>query len=239
MYLLFFLIAFIYALAGFGGGSSYLAVLALWDVPMEIMRPTALLCNIVVVTSGTYIFWRNGLLQFRGIWPLVAVSVPCAFAGGAISLDKQIFLLLLGISLVAAAFLMLVPTQAQEQDRSKPYPMALLFALGGGIGFLSGLTGIGGGIFLSPVLHLLRQDTAKRIAATASLFILTNSVAGLGGQLWQNGLNINWLFALPLMLIVFIGGQFGSRLSVYRVPSAYVRYATALLVLYAGIKLLL
>jgi uncharacterized protein len=239
MYFLFFLIALIYALAGFGGGSSYLAVLALWGVPMEVMRPTALLCNIVVVTSGTYIFWRNGYLQFRNIWPLMAVSVPCAFIGGAIKLDKQTFLLVLGISLIAAAFLMLTPTHTEQQGKSKSYPIALFFALGGSIGLLSGLTGIGGGIFLSPILHLLRQDTAKRIAATASLFILTNSVAGLGGQLWQNGVTVNWLFALPLLLAVFVGGQLGSRLSVYRLPSDYVRYATALLVLYAGIKLLL
>jgi uncharacterized protein len=239
MHLLFLLIAFIYALAGFGGGSSYLAVLALWGVPMELMRPTALLCNIVVVTGGTYIFWRNGHLNLRSIWPLVAVSVPAAFAGGAMVMNKQTFLLTLGISLIAAAFLMLLPVQKPEQDRSKPQSLILLVVLGGGIGFLSGLTGIGGGIFLSPVLHLLRQDTAKRIAATASFFILANSIAGLSGQLWKGGFGINWLFALPLMLAVLAGGQLGSRLSAYRLPSDYVRYATALLVLYAGIRLLM
>lgn len=241
---LFFFIALLYASAGFGGGSSYLAVLALYGIPMVIMRPTALLCNLVVVTGGAWIFWKNGWLNGRNTWPFVASGVPMAFAGGYWPVREKTFLLLLGVSLLLSGALLLGqsfrttrPPAATAGGRPMAQARALPFLLGGSIGWLSGLVGIGGGIFLSPVLNLLRWDTPKHIAAAASVFILVNSLAGLAGQI-GGGYSVDWVFALPLLAAVLLGGQVGSRWSALRSSQGAVRAATAALTLYAGANLL-
>lgn len=249
LFVLFFFVALLYASAGFGGGSSYLAIMGLWGVEMHVMRTTSLLCNMVVVGGGSWLFWRSGYLNTRRIALLCVSSVPCAFAGGAVPLREKTFFILLGGSLVVAAFLMFFqgkqvlsdgpvdPAKAFDKYRRvrKPFVAGLT---GGGIGFLSGMVGIGGGIFLSPLLHLLRWATPKEIAATASFFILVNSVAGLLGQWWQHRLQFDPSFALPLMVAVLAGGQAGSRLSALRLHQRQVRVVTALLILYAGISIL-
>jgi uncharacterized protein len=237
---LFFIVAAVYASAGFGGGSSYLALMALFGVAMAPMRAASLLCNIVVVAGGTYIFWKNGHLNFRKIAPLVFASAPLAFLGGAIPLREKTFFILLGFCLVLAAGLMffqnrLARASAPGKYTDKPVYAALL---GGGVGLLSGMVGIGGGIFLSPLLHLLRWDAPKNIAATASFFILINSATGLAGQLAQHKFVLDWTFVLPLMPAVLVGGQLGSRLSALKFDQDQVRLATAALVLYAGINIL-
>lgn len=241
---LFFFIALLYASAGFGGGSSYLAVLALYGIPMAVMRPAALLCNLVVVTGGAWIFWKNGWLNCRKTWPFVAAGVPMAFAGGFWPVREKTFLLLLGISLLLSGALLLGqnlqptrPPVARADRRPIAKSGALPFLLGGSIGWLSGLVGIGGGIFLSPVLNLLRRDTPKHIAATASVFILVNSLAGLVGQI-GGGYPVDWAFALPLLGAVLLGGQAGSRWSALHSSQGAVRTATAALTLYAGANLL-
>ena len=237
--LLFFTVAMIYASAGFGGGSSYLAAMALFSINMTTMKSTALLCNLVVVIGGTYIFWKNGFINFKKILPLSIVSVPMAFLGGMMKLSEKTFFILLGVSLVIAAIMMFFQKNMPQNTSEKPDNSALLSSsLGGGIGFLSGMVGIGGGIFLSPILNFLKWDTPKHIAATASFFILINSVAGLAGQLFQNKLSLDWNFALPLMVAVLIGGQLGSRISALKFNQNIVRQATAVLVLYAGINIL-
>ncbi len=243
---IFFIIAAIYASAGFGGGSSYLAVMALWGIQMTTMKSTALLCNLVVVVGGTYIFWKNGYLNFNkitprgfGIIPLSIASVPMAFWGGSLKLNDKTFFILLGISLVIAALLMFfqkknhTTTVVNTENKT-----VISTGMGAGIGFLSGMVGIGGGIFLSPILNMMRWDTPKNIAATASFFILINSVAGLAGQLFQHQLSLNWAFALPLMLAVLLGGQLGSRVSALKFNQAHVRWATAVLIFYAGLNIL-
>ncbi len=237
--LLFFIIAAIYASAGFGGGSSYLAVMALWGIQMTTMKSTALLCNLVVVVGGTYIFWKNGYLNFKKIIPLSIASVPMAFWGGSMKLKDSTFFIVLGISLIAAALLMFLQKKnAGNTHISTQNRMVLSTGLGAGIGFLSGMVGIGGGIFLSPILNMMRWDTPKNIAANASFFILINSVAGLGGQLYQHQLSLNWSFALPLMLAVLVGGQLGSRVSTLKFNQSHVRWATAVLIFYAGLNIL-
>jgi uncharacterized protein len=255
--LLFFLIAAIYASAGFGGGSSYLAVMALFGLPQNVMRPTSLMCNIVVVLGGTYIMWKNGYLNLRKIIPLSIASVPLAYFGGLIKLSDRTFFLLLGVGLIVAALLMFfqkksndsnnnLPPQYLEEKNDNPLIINNLvkekgfwqsLGLGGLIGGFSGMVGIGGGIFLSPVLNLMRWDTPKNIAATASFFILINSISGLIGQL-QKQPHLDWAFTLPLLLSVLIGGQIGSRLSVFRLNQILVRRVTAALVLYAGVNIL-
>lgn len=244
--LLFFTIAAVYASAGFGGGSSYLAVMALFAIPMQTMRPTSLMCNIVVVLGGTYILWKSGYLNFKKILPLSIVSVPMTFLGGMMPLKEQTFFVLLGFSLIIAALLMFFQQYFKKPlkdfNPSEGYAdnKKLLRGgiLGGAIGFLSGMVGIGGGIFLSPILNLMHWDTPKNIAATASFFILVNSISGLAGQLIQNKFTLDWAFALPLMCAVLLGGQLGSRFSDLKLNQTWVRQVTAALVFYAGVNIL-
>ena len=235
---LFFIIAAIYASAGFGGGSSYLAVMSLYSFGMNTMKPVGLLCNIVVVIGGTYIFWKNGNLNFKKIIPLSILSIPLAFLGGKLKLEEKTFFLLLGFGLIVAAVLMLLQKKQVDNvvEESKS-SWIVSSSLGGGIGFFSGVVGIGGGIFLSPILNLLKWDSPKNIAAAASFFILINSVAGLLGQLSQNAA-LDWAFVLPLMAAVFVGGQIGSRFNALKMNQLHVRRVTALLVFFAGVNIL-
>ena len=232
----FFLIAIIYSSVGFGGGSSYLALLALAGVHFEILRPAALLCNITVVTGGTYVFWRSGTLDLRKSWPFLCLSIPMAFAGGLWEIrNVSLFFVLLGICLLLAAVLLWVQP-APMQQRKNIHPL-FTGILGGGIGFLSGLVGIGGGIFLSPVLNLFKWDEPKKIAALASLFILVNSISGLAGQL-ANTAHIDWSFIAPLLAAVFLGGQIGTRLGVRKFHPMYIKRVTAVVIFVAAIKIL-
>jgi uncharacterized protein len=231
----FFAIALVYASVGFGGGSSYLALLAIMSLPMETIRPTALLCNVIVVTGGTYIFWKEGHLELRKCWPFILGSIPLAFLGAYFRINESTFFIILGSSLILAAILLLVQPEKMKSVRSEN--TALNFGLGSSIGFLSGLVGIGGGIFLSPILYLINWDTAKKISALASLFILVNSISGLAGQLSRN-VNIDWSFIVPLLLAVLIGGQIGSRLGATKFDHRSIKRITAVLILAAGINIL-
>lgn len=235
----FFLIAAVYASAGFGGGSSYLAVLAIYALPMATLRPAALLCNLIVVSGNLLIFWKNDHLKLRKSAPLVLAGIPMAFLGGYWKIGERYFFLLLGFSLVTAALAMWIQARAAvtRADDSRSLPAQTNVGLGGGLGLLAGLTGIGGGIFLSPILNLLRWDTPKVIAATASVFIFCQSVAGLAGQLSRDSA-VDWYFILPLLAAVLLGGQIGARLSAGWFPQNIVRNLTAVLVLYAGITIL-
>ncbi|HSC36221.1 MAG TPA: sulfite exporter TauE/SafE family protein, partial [Chitinophagaceae bacterium] len=169
----FALIAFVYASVGFGGGSSYLSVLALYALPFQEIKLTALLCNIIVVTGGTIVFVRNKQVDWKKILPVAIVSVPLAFLGARMKIKQDTFFILLGFSLLAAAILLWIKTKPADAESVAPRTGSGYIKdglLGGAIGFLSGMVGIGGGIFLSPVLNLMKWDTAKKIAATASVF---------------------------------------------------------------------
>ncbi len=231
----FFLIALVYASVGFGGGSSYLALLAVMGVGYETLRPTALLCNIVVVTGGTLLFYREGKLDLKKAVPFVVASVPLAFLGGYWKISEAVFFLLLGVSLiVASAFLWFQPKETAPSGVNRPLVNA---GLGGTLGFVSGMVGIGGGIFLAPLLHLLRWDVAARISALASFFILVNSVSGLVGQ-WARLGALQFEFILPLLLAVLAGGQLGARLGARKFNALYIKRITAALILLAGINIL-
>jgi uncharacterized protein len=238
--LLFFTIAAVYASAGFGGGSSYLAVMALFAIPMQTMRSTSLMCNIVVVLGGTYILWKSGYLNFKKILPLSIASIPMTFLGGMMPLKEHTFFVLLGFSLILAALLMFFQKNVNSEGKTYKVSENLigLSSIGGIIGFFSGMVGIGGGIFLSPILNLMKWDTPKNIAATASFFILVNSISGLVGQLIQNKFTLDWQFAIPLMCAVLLGGQLGSRFSEMKLNQTWVRQVTAALVFYAGVNIL-
>lgn len=239
--LIFLIIAFVYSSVGFGGGSSYLAVLAIYSLPYQEIRLTALISNVIVVVGGVIIYLRNKQVDWHKILPLTLVSVPMAYLGAIIKLSQETFFLILGFTLILAALLLWIQTDKKDKDyRTENYKPSLVqnSLLGGGIGFLSGLVGIGGGIFLSPLLNLIKWDTAKKIAATSSVFILVNSISGIAGQFSKLSVEMNFSRIGILCLSVFIGGQIGSRMSIKWNP-LIVKRMTAVLVFIAGINVLI
>jgi len=239
--LFFLVIAFVYASVGFGGGSSYLAVLALYTLPFQEMRLIALLCNVVVVTGGTLIFIRKKQVNFKKILPLVAASVPMAFLGASMKIGEQFFFIALGISLVVAAILLWIGTKVIVTNSEAAFNQTSLLRnslIGGAIGFLSGMVGIGGGIFLSPILNLMKWDTPRKVAATASLFILLNSMSGIAGQLIHLPSRLSWTQIIIMGAAVFIGGQLGSRMAAQKFNQLVIKRLTAVLVFIAGIEIL-
>ncbi len=240
--LAFIAVAFLYASVGFGGGSSYTAILIESGLYWELVPPLSLVCNLVVVSGGVYHFARAGHLQLRFAAPLLATSVPAAFLAGYIRLDESVFLQFLGIALFISGTLMLLDRQWSRARASAPQTgRAMRLGLGLILGGLAGITGIGGGIYLAPVLHLFRLAEAKTVAATCSLFILVNSLAGLAGQLAKLGQSAAELFNLSfvaLPLAVLIGGQLGSRAGARRLNASMIRRLTGLVILVVSIRLL-
>lgn len=238
---LFLLVAFVYSSVGFGGGSSYLAILTLYGFEFQEMKFTALICNIIVVTGGTIIFIRNLQMDWKKILPLVAASVPMAFIGALLKLSEDTFFVILGCSLIIAATLLWLKNRRLADNETIGYTTNTLrdCLLGGGIGFLSGLVGIGGGIFLSPILNLIKWDTPKKIAATASFFILVNSLSGIVGQLSTLTDYVNLTRVGILCAAVFIGGQLGSRMGAVKFNQLWVRRGTAVVVFVAGVEVLI
>lgn len=233
----FFLIALCYSSAGFGGGSSYLAILALAEMSMTTLKPTALLCNIIVVLGGTFLFQKAKFINFKKAIPLIIFSIPMAFIGGYWPIYQPFFFILLGCSLLISAILLWVHPVFPNRNKSIDKPVTNI-TIGGSIGLLAGLVGIGGGIFLAPVLHLTRWGDAKHIAAMTSLFILVNSISGLTGQLLQSKFEIDIMFILPLSGAVLIGGQIGSRLSINWFNHQVIKRVTAVLIFIVSVRIL-
>ena len=237
--LLFFVIAILYSSVGFGGGSSYLAILALTGIAFTQIRSTALLCNIAVVTGNIFIFYRKGLYEWKKVIPLAIASVPLAFFGGYLKIGQTFFFVLLGFTLLFAAITMWISKRFVTGEKTLQRNKSLVnISYGGIIGFVSGMVGIGGGIFLAPLLHLRQWDAPKKIAATASFFILVNSMSGLTGQLLNPDFTIDWSLTSILLITVFIGGQIGSRLSHKLFSPIQLKKATAILIAYVSIRIL-
>jgi hypothetical protein len=241
VFLFFLLIAFVYSSVGFGGGSSYLAVLAMYSLPYQEIRLTALVCNVIVVMGGVIIYIKNKQVNWKKILPLALISVPMAYLGAVLKISQETFFLILGITLILAALLLWIKTETQYEGEISENTESSLIKngfLGGGIGFLSGLVGIGGGIFLSPLLNLMKWDTPRKIAATSSIFILVNSISGIFGQLSGLSADMNYFRILSLCFAVFIGGQIGARMSLKWNPLV-IKRMTAVLVLAAGINVVI
>lgn len=236
----FFATAFLYASVGYGGGSTYNALLALSGADYRLLPAIALACNIVVVTGGSIRFARGGITPWRGALLLTAIAAPAAFLGGLTPIGEGSFLTLLGASLVLTALTMLIPIVDREGQPTRAARWMPVAAAP--IGYLAGLVGIGGGIFLAPLLHITRWQSARAIAATASLFILINSLFGLAGQLLKSGpdrLANAVSLGLPLLVAVAIGGQIGSLMATRLLPGRWIRRLTAVLTLWVGGRLLI
>lgn len=237
----FFLTALLYASVGFGGGSTYSALLTLVGFDYLLLPLVSLACNVVVVTGSTLRFARGGTVPWRRALILSLIAAPLAFLGGLTPIKQHAFLIVLGLSLVGAGLALLLPRSPGGTGDPLPAARFMTFAAAP-LGYLAGLVGIGGGIFLAPLLHLTRWAKAREIAATTSLFILINSLAGLAGQLAKNGPDRfaeAMTGALPLLIAVVLGGQLGSVLVLRFLPERVIRWLTAALTVWAGSRLLL
>lgn len=228
----------LYASVGFGGGSSYIAILVLTSIQFQEVRAIALICNIVVVSNSVFVHFKKKHYNFKESIPLVITSIPLAFIGGTLNISEGTFYPLLGSCLLVSALFMVVRTKtndplSQSTNNYKP------LAYGGIIGFISGIVGIGGGIFLAPLLHLTRWNTPIRIAATTSLFIWVNSISGLLGQCFNPKLSLNTNITIVLAITVALGGFIGTHVSINIIKAKTLQLGTALLVAYVGFRIIL
>jgi len=237
--ILFFVTAIMYSSVGFGGGSTYLALLLIWGIPYHIFPIIALCCNIIVVSGNCFNYIKAGNLNFKLLIPYLIGSIPLAFFGGSLQLEKNIFEVLLFFVLTFAGILLLFKFKSygSNYENQRKIHLSISITIGSILGFLSGVVGIGGGIFLSPILFLIRAGKPKHIVTAASLFILINSLSGVIGQLTK-GISIselsNYWF---LLLIVFIGGQIGNFLNLKIFPTRMLALVTSGLVLFVALRM--
>ena len=237
--LLFFVTAILYSSVGFGGGSTYLALLLIWDVPYYIFPVTALFCNVIVVSGNSINYIRTGNLNLKILIPYLIGSIPFAFIGGSINLNKDIFEVILFLVLTLAGILLLINSNSYEENNLKIKEVNKLVSVSIGVvlGFVSGVVGIGGGIFLSPILFLLKAGYPRQIATTASLFILINSISGILGQISKQNVFNEIINYWPLFLVVFIGGQLGNFLNLKFLSNKLLTLITSGLVIFVALMI--
>ncbi len=237
--ILFFVTAILYASVGFGGGSTYLALLLIWGLPYHIFPVIALICNIFVVSGNSFNYIKAGNLNLKLLIPYLVGSIPLAFIGGSLEIDKNLFEIFLFIVLGIAGTLLLINFKSYDDNEStyRNVPILISILIGGILGFVSGVVGIGGGIFLSPILFLIKAAKAKYIVTAASLFILINSISGVIGQLTKNVVLSDISNYWNLFLIVIIGGHIGNFISLKIFPSRLLALVTSGLVLFVAIRM--
>jgi uncharacterized membrane protein YfcA len=235
----FFITAIFYSSVGFGGGSTYLALMLIWDIPYYIFPILALICNIIVVSGNSLNYVRSGNLNLKLLTPYLIGSIPFAFFGASISITKELFEILLFVILIIAGIFLLIESKSFNDDQIKinSIPKIISLLIGSIIGFTSGIIGIGGGIFLSPILFLMKAGYPKQIATTASLFILINSIFGVAGQLTKDIVFDEFLNFWPLFIAVLIGGQIGNFLNIKFLSGKTLAIITSLLVIFVAIRM--
>ena len=237
--ILFFITAILYSSVGFGGGSTYLALMLIWDIPYYIFPIIALFCNIIVVSGNSINYIRSGNLNLKLLIPYLIGSIPFAFFGASISLEKNLFEILLFFILTTAGVFLFIESKSFSKNKLeiKKVSNLLSILIGSVIGFFSGIGGIGGGIFLSPILFLMKAGYPKQIATTASLFILINSIFGVAGQLTKDIVLNDFLNFWPLFLMVFVGGQIGNYLNIKFISNKTLTLMTSLLVIFVATRM--
>ena len=237
--ILFFVTALIYSSVGFGGGSTYLAILLIWGVPYTIFPVIALVCNIIVVSGNSINFIRSKNININLLFPYLIGSIPFAFIGGSITIEKSLFEILLFCVLLVAGIFLLIESKSFNKEKIKinQIPRLISISIGSIIGFMSGLVGIGGGIFLSPLLFLMKAGYPRHITSSASLFILINSIFGIAGQLTKDRVLDQVTNYWPLFLAVLIGGQIGSLLNIKFLSNKILALLTSFLVIFVAIRM--
>ena len=235
----FLVTAILYSSVGFGGGSTYLALLLIWKIPYSIFPVIALSCNIIVVSGNCFNYIRAGNLNLKLLLPYLIGSVPLAYIGGLLPIEKNYFEILLFLVLVTAGTLLLFNFRSYDNGQGgyKKISTIISVMIGGILGFFSGVVGIGGGIFLSPVLFLLRAGKPKHIVTAASLFILINSISGIIGQLSKNTVFEEISNYWYLLVAVLIGGQIGNFFNLKIFPTRVLALLTSFLVLFIAIRM--
>lgn len=234
--LLIFVVALMYSTVGHAGASGYLAAMALFGIAPAVMKPTALVLNILVAIIGTVRFYRAGFFSWRLFWPFAITSIPASFIGGGLSLPVPVYKSIVGLVLLYSAVRLFFSASHADQKQTRTAPIAIALVIGAAIGLLSGLTGVGGGIFLSPIILLLRWAKAKETSGVAVTFILVNSIAGLLGHLSSVSL-------VPSAIVYWapaavIGGWIGTQLGTRVLPVAGIRRWLSIVLVLAGAKLL-
>lgn len=238
---LIFVVAVLYSTVGHAGASGYLAAMALFGVTSEIMKPTALTLNIIVATVGTVRFVRAGFFSWRTFWPFAVASIPAAFIGGWLTLPAVVYKGTVGAVLLYSAVRIFFSAKRADDHETRMVPIAIALLWGAGIGFLSGLTGVGGGIFLSPLLLLMHWAKTKETSGVSVTFILVNSVAGLLG--YGVFAHFDKVATLPRGALIWgplalVGGIIGTELGTRRLPIAGLRRWLSIVLVIAGAKLL-
>ena len=237
---IFFLItSILYSSVGFGGGSTYLALMLIWEIPFFIIPILALCCNIIVVSGNSINYVRSGNFNFKLLFPYLLGSIPFAFFGASISISKELFEITLFVILSIAGIFLLIESKSFNNDQIKlnSIPKVVSIFIGSIIGFISGIVGIGGGIFLSPILFLMKAGYPKHITTTASLFILINSIFGVAGQLTKDIVFDEFLNYWPLFLCVLAGGQIGNFLNIRLLSNKTLALITSVLVIFVAIRM--
>lgn len=234
-YILLFLVAFLYASVGHGGASGYLALMAIFSIVPDVMKPTALLLNLFVSLTSFIQFYRGGYFKWNVFWPFALLSVPMAYFGGKVGIDADVYKKILGLLLLVPVARFLFFSNIQV-DESKNVNAGSAVVIGAAIGFLSGLIGIGGGIILSPILLMLKWANMKQAAAISALFIFVNSLSGLAGQ-FTKGIHFTTDMYL-YVLIAFAGGLAGAYFGSVKLKQGMLKYMLATVLLIAAVKLL-
>ena len=235
----FFITAILYSSVGFGGGSTYLALMIIGGIPYYIFPIIALFCNIIVVSGNSINYIRSGNLNIKLLIPYIIGSIPFSFIGGSISIEKELFEIIVFIVVITAGIFLLIESKSFSKDDLKlnKIPIILSIIIGSVLGFISGIVGIGGGIFLSPILFLLKAGYPKQIATTASLFILINSLFGIIGQLTKDEVYNEIIDYWPLFVVVLIGGQIGNMLNLKYFSNKILTLITSILVIFVAIRM--
>ena len=237
--ILFFITAILYSSVGFGGGSTYLALLLIWDIPYYIFPVIALVCNIIVVSGNAINYIRAGNHNFKLLIPFLIGSIPFAFFGGTLKIDKEIFEIILFFVLSIAGVLLLINNKSYQNNNLviKKISFFINLMIGVVLGLISGIVGIGGGIFLSPILFLIKAEKPKVIATTASLFILINSISGILGQLTKENVLNELPNYLSLFVCVLLGGLIGNYLNLKIFTGRVLAILTSVLVIFVSIRM--